>query len=71
MLTFEVARVSEDDTNKSPCEGAIYHAPTETKRCGWWTIDIKTLDDLMNFIKFNGEIIMHRDRIRIYDTYCE
>ncbi len=34
-------------------------------------LDITSLDDLINFIKENGEIIMTENKITIYNDYVE
>jgi len=78
-MKFVVNRASDFSSNAKPCEGA---EPVEIKGTGHridrmeWSIEIKTLEELLNFVKeFGGVVIAEHEQldgeITIYDDYLE
>lgn len=45
--------------------------PTAKKINGKWTVELKTLHDLIVFINTYGSIVMNSTGIEIYDDYRE
>jgi hypothetical protein len=62
-MKYRISRAS-DYSGNSPCPSAI-------KEDGSYFITINTLEDLMKFVKENGEIVLDDESIKIYDDYLE
>ena len=64
-MIFTISRASDWRKNKSsPCKKAF-------KENNQWFIEFDTLEELINFTKEEGEIIMDSSQITIYDDYVE
>jgi len=75
-MKFIVSRASDySDSDKPPCEGAIFERKDEETDEHFWSIEIKTLEELLEFTQKNqGKIILGLDPpwfINIYDYYVE
>lgn len=64
-MRFMIDRTST--TMEKPCEEAFQIV--ENDEFAEWYIDFNTLEDLMEFTKNNGPIILREDSIEIYDCY--
>lgn len=72
-MRFTVDRASQYYTKDSPCDGAcksscIYywdncHGGRYETTVEFWYIDIDSLDDLLKFIRENGECVIYKDFI--------
>lgn len=69
-MRFKVSRASAIDT-EIPCKDA-YKFPNKDGIYDSWYIDIDSLEQLEQFIKEYGDIIIYADNhICIYDTWVE
>ena len=73
-MKFEISRTTDIYGDNKPVEGSF------KSQCGDWLIEIKTLDDLIDFVKDNGCIVVSDysnidensiPEIEIYDDYRE
>ena len=60
-MKFMIRRTSGEEP---PC-------PKAKEKDGEWYIKIKTLEELIDFVKENGEVVLDENRIEIYDDYRE
>jgi hypothetical protein len=65
-MFFKIQRASDYNKkpSKPPCNGAKW------TNIGW-EIEISSLEEMMKLVEREGEIILDRDYIRIYDDYVE
>jgi hypothetical protein len=79
-MKFEIERTSfwYKDEMKEPCEGAVLMKAGTSTTDPVYTIDIESVEDLVELMKREGEIIIkasYKDGglpvIEIYDTYRE
>jgi len=86
-MKFEIRRASQsliDADTESPADGAIRETITHDNgnRSYYWTIEIDTLEELMDFIDREGDIVIEAGwsnwitkqdllQINIYDDYIE
>lgn len=77
-MKFSITRASNTDRTLSPCKGAELELEVITSKINGnryihhrWSINIDSLEDLMHFIRENGEITIDEDSICIYDDYIE
>lgn len=75
-MLFEIDRVSKGWNNPNPpCEEASMFYKDEFRTR--WRMEIKTLEELMDFIDKYGDIVIHQEYennmrgIEIYDGYRE
>lgn len=79
-MKFEIERTSfwYKDKMKEPCEGAVLMKEGTSTTDPVYTIDIESVEDLVELMKREGEIIIKASYedgglpgIEIYDTYRE
>lgn len=65
-MKFKISRasISPFDEDDRPHKSAYFEA-------GIWYIHFRKLEELMKFIKEEGEIVLGDDSILIYDDYLE
>lgn len=65
-LQFTVDRVTNwgKKPEPKPCDSAFKEGDN-------WTVNIPSIESLMKFIEKNGDIIIKKDHITIYDDYVE
>lgn len=69
-MKFNVIRTSDlFGSDGPPCDNAIFAGKDEYET--YWQVEINSLDELLAFINKNGEIVMRKDSLEIYDTYRE
>lgn len=72
-MKFILERASGIRDNKSLCKKAIAHKDPSAPRYEYpkYSIEIDTLQDLLDLQEEVGELIINSERILIYDTYVE
>lgn len=79
-MKFQIERTSSwwSEDGKAPCEGAVLMKEGTSTTDPVYTIDIESVEDLVELMKREGEIIIKKSYedvglpvIEIYDTYRE
>ena len=79
-MKFQIERTSSwwSEDGKAPCEGAVLMKEGTSITDPVYTIDIESVEDLVELMKREGEIIIKKSYedvglpvIEIYDTYRE
>ena len=77
-MKFQIERTSDWIGEKLPCEGAVLMKEGTSTTDPVYTIDIESVEDLVELMKREGEIIIKESYedgelpvIEIYDTYRE
>ena len=80
-MKFQIERTSSwwSEDGKAPCEGAVLMKEGTSTDLPVYTIDIESVEDLVELMKREGEIIIKEGGymndglpvIEIYDTYRE
>lgn len=63
-MVYEITRTSDWWGENQPCKSAL-------KADGKWYVEINTLEELQELIKNEGQIIIGKSSIEIYDGYRE
>jgi hypothetical protein len=71
-MKFSVERTSDmyggGDTNNPPCQQAVRDGDQKDPK---WIIELNTLEELMQFVKENGQCVLYCGSIEIYDFWRE